>query len=222
MWYFSELRWGVVLRPVCALVRVAFRATDVRLCVGASSVRRGLKASSIINVTAFRVASNVPLAPNGIPEYQCITHTRYDSSHVTNSVSVCHREANSAQCRPCVNSCDMNPPPNPLPTTTTTTPPIPFFCSSSPPPSRSRASEAPREGQRRRKVTAGRGGHAQDRTPSFPLHGGRDTRSMYEKLTMLNLQSSSNWSGPNNWYHDPTGIQTQHSTGERKKQGKNI
>lgn len=38
---------------------------------------------------------------------------------------------------------------------------------------------------------------------------------MYEKLTMLNLQSSSNWSGPNNWYHDPTAIQTQHSTGER-------
>uniref|UniRef100_A0A3Q2UWI0 Paired box protein Pax-6 n=1 Tax=Haplochromis burtoni TaxID=8153 RepID=A0A3Q2UWI0_HAPBU len=35
---------------------------------------------------------------------------------------------------------------------------------------------------------------------------------MYEKLTMLNLQSSSNWSGPNNWYHDPTAIQTQHST----------
>uniref|UniRef100_A0A673CVY7 Paired box protein Pax-6 n=1 Tax=Sphaeramia orbicularis TaxID=375764 RepID=A0A673CVY7_9TELE len=27
---------------------------------------------------------------------------------------------------------------------------------------------------------------------------------MYEKLTMLNLQSGSNWSGPNNWYHDPT------------------
>ncbi|XP_053269083.1 paired box 10 isoform X1 [Pleuronectes platessa] len=35
---------------------------------------------------------------------------------------------------------------------------------------------------------------------------------MYEKLTMLNLQSGSNWSGPNNWYHDPTGVQTQHST----------
>lgn len=46
------------------------------------------------------------------------------------------------------------------------------------------------------------------------LHGGWDARSMYEKLTMLNLQSSSNWSGPNNWYHDPTGVQTQHSTGE--------
>uniref|UniRef100_A0A087XEZ5 Paired box protein Pax-6 n=1 Tax=Poecilia formosa TaxID=48698 RepID=A0A087XEZ5_POEFO len=28
---------------------------------------------------------------------------------------------------------------------------------------------------------------------------------------MLNLQSGSNWSGPNNWYHDPTGVQTQHS-----------
>ena len=48
----------------------------------------------------------------------------------------------------------------------------------------------------------------------FSLHGGSDTRSMYEKLTMLNLQSGSNWSGPNNWYHDPTGVQTQHSTGE--------
>uniref|UniRef100_A0A8C6LTQ2 Paired box protein Pax-6 n=1 Tax=Nothobranchius furzeri TaxID=105023 RepID=A0A8C6LTQ2_NOTFU len=34
---------------------------------------------------------------------------------------------------------------------------------------------------------------------------------MYEKLTMLNLQSGSNWSGPNNWYHDPTGVQTQHN-----------
>uniref|UniRef100_A0A8C5GYW2 Paired box protein Pax-6 n=1 Tax=Gouania willdenowi TaxID=441366 RepID=A0A8C5GYW2_GOUWI len=37
--------------------------------------------------------------------------------------------------------------------------------------------------------------------------------SMYEKLTMLNLQNGSNWSGPNNWYHDPTGVQTQHSSG---------
>lgn len=46
--------------------------------------------------------------------------------------------------------------------------------------------------------------------------GGLDTCSMYEKLTMLNLQSGSNWSGPNNWYHDPTGVQTQHSTGEWK------
>lgn len=53
------------------------------------------------------------------------------------------------------------------------------------------------------------------------LHGGRDARSMYEKLTMLNLQSSSNWSGPNNWYHDPTSIQTQHSTGESKKKKNN-
>ncbi|CAG07585.1 unnamed protein product, partial [Tetraodon nigroviridis] len=38
------------------------------------------------------------------------------------------------------------------------------------------------------------------------------TRSMYEKLTMLNLQSGANWSGHNNWYHDPTGVQTQHNT----------
>lgn len=48
------------------------------------------------------------------------------------------------------------------------------------------------------------------------LHGGLDTHSMYEKLTMLNLQSGANWSGPNNWYHDPTGVQTQHNTGELK------
>lgn len=34
---------------------------------------------------------------------------------------------------------------------------------------------------------------------------------MYEKLTMLNLQSGSNWTGPNNWYHDPASVQTQHS-----------
>lgn len=148
-----------MLQPVFALVHFSFRATDVRLCIGASSVRRGLKASSIINVTAFRVASNVPLPPDGIPEYQCITHTRNDSSRVTNSVSVCHREANSAQCRPCVNSCDRNPPPTP------------FFFSSphlpTHPPSRRRASEAPREGQRRQKVTAGRGGHEHSRTPSL-------------------------------------------------------
>uniref|UniRef100_A0AAV2LGM8 Paired box protein Pax-6 n=1 Tax=Knipowitschia caucasica TaxID=637954 RepID=A0AAV2LGM8_KNICA len=25
-------------------------------------------------------------------------------------------------------------------------------------------------------------------------------------------KSGSNWSGPNNWYHDPTGVQSQHST----------
>uniref|UniRef100_A0A3Q3K339 Paired box protein Pax-6 n=1 Tax=Monopterus albus TaxID=43700 RepID=A0A3Q3K339_MONAL len=31
---------------------------------------------------------------------------------------------------------------------------------------------------------------------------------MYEKLTMLNLQSGSNWSGPNSWYHDHTGLRT--------------
>uniref|UniRef100_A0A3Q1FJE6 Paired box protein Pax-6 n=1 Tax=Acanthochromis polyacanthus TaxID=80966 RepID=A0A3Q1FJE6_9TELE len=43
---------------------------------------------------------------------------------------------------------------------------------------------------------------------------------MYEKLTMLNLQSGSNWSGPNNWYHDPTGVQTQHSTGEKASAGR--
>lgn len=54
----------------------------------------------------------------------------------------------------------------------------------------------------------------QDWTPLTSTHVGLDARSMYEKLTMLNLQSGSNWSGPNNWYHDPTGVQTQHSSGE--------
>lgn len=42
---------------------------------------------------------------------------------------------------------------------------------------------------------------------------------MYEKLTMLNLQSGANWSGHNNWYHDPTGVQTQHNTGECVERG---
>lgn len=134
------------------LVSVSFRAKNVCMCAGASSVKIELKASSIINVMAFRVASNVPLAPHGIPEYQCITHTRYDSGHVTNSVSVCHHEANSAQCRPCVNSCDMNPS---------------FFSPSTPPTLQEEALEASRGGVRSRKVTPGRGGHAQDRTPSF-------------------------------------------------------
>ncbi|XP_046906723.1 paired box protein Pax-6-like [Hypomesus transpacificus] len=32
---------------------------------------------------------------------------------------------------------------------------------------------------------------------------------MYEKLTMLNLQSGSNWSGHNNWYHEPSATQSQ-------------
>ncbi|XP_027891397.1 paired box 10 isoform X2 [Xiphophorus couchianus] len=53
--------------------------------------------------------------------------------------------------------------------------------------------------------------HAEDGGSFISLHAGLDVRSMYEKLTMLNLQSGSNWSGPNNWYHDPTGVQTQHS-----------
>ncbi|KAM6951900.1 paired box protein Pax-6-like [Aplochiton taeniatus] len=35
---------------------------------------------------------------------------------------------------------------------------------------------------------------------------------MYEKLTMLNLQSGSNWTGANNWYHEPASVQTQHGT----------
>ncbi|XP_014875676.1 paired box 10 [Poecilia latipinna] len=56
-----------------------------------------------------------------------------------------------------------------------------------------------------------RGSHAEDGGSFISLHAGLDARSMYEKLTMLNLQSGSNWSGPNNWYHDPTGVQTQHS-----------
>ncbi|KAG9349978.1 hypothetical protein JZ751_026331 [Albula glossodonta] len=35
---------------------------------------------------------------------------------------------------------------------------------------------------------------------------------MYDKLTMLNLQSGSNWTGPNNWYHQPNAVPPQHST----------
>uniref|UniRef100_A0A8C7GFJ8 Homeobox domain-containing protein n=1 Tax=Oncorhynchus kisutch TaxID=8019 RepID=A0A8C7GFJ8_ONCKI len=35
---------------------------------------------------------------------------------------------------------------------------------------------------------------------------------MYEKLTILNLQSGLNWTEPNNWYHDLSTVQTQHST----------
>lgn len=73
------------------------------------------------------------------------------------------------------------------------------------------------EDRRRERGAKGDGKQRRTRTgqDSFiSLHGGLDTRSMYEKLTMLNLQSGSNWSGPNNWYHDPTGVQTQHSTGE--------
>ena len=37
---------------------------------------------------------------------------------------------------------------------------------------------------------------------------------MYEKLTMLNLQSGSNWSGHNNWYHEPSATQSQQGPGE--------
>ncbi|KAG9267410.1 paired box protein Pax-6-like [Astyanax mexicanus] len=35
---------------------------------------------------------------------------------------------------------------------------------------------------------------------------------MYEKLTMLNLQSSSNWNGPSDWYHQQNPVPAQHST----------
>ncbi|XP_072523168.1 paired box protein Pax-6-like [Salminus brasiliensis] len=35
---------------------------------------------------------------------------------------------------------------------------------------------------------------------------------MYEKLTMLNLQSSSNWNGPSDWYHQQNPVPTQHNT----------
>lgn len=37
-------------------------------------------------------------------------------------------------------------------------------------------------------------------------------RFMYENLTMLNLQNSSNWTGPNNWYHPADTINPQHGT----------
>ncbi|XP_048868906.1 paired box 10 isoform X2 [Brienomyrus brachyistius] len=35
---------------------------------------------------------------------------------------------------------------------------------------------------------------------------------MYEKLTMLNLQSGSTWTGPNNWYHESNAMPSQHNT----------
>ncbi|KAL7870054.1 hypothetical protein AOLI_G00140420 [Acnodon oligacanthus] len=35
---------------------------------------------------------------------------------------------------------------------------------------------------------------------------------MYEKLSMLNLQSSSNWNGPSDWYHQQNPVPAQHST----------
>eukprot|EP00063_Salmo_salar_P039938 XP_014014773.1 PREDICTED: paired box protein Pax-6-like [Salmo salar] len=34
---------------------------------------------------------------------------------------------------------------------------------------------------------------------------------MYEKLTIMNLQSGLNWTEPNNWYHDLTTVQAKHS-----------
>ncbi|XP_066520721.1 paired box protein Pax-6-like isoform X2 [Hoplias malabaricus] len=37
---------------------------------------------------------------------------------------------------------------------------------------------------------------------------------MYEKLTMLNLQSSSNWNGPSDWYHQQNPVSTQHTVSE--------
>ncbi|KAM9561818.1 uncharacterized protein ACWYII_025564 [Salvelinus alpinus] len=53
-------------------------------------------------------------------------------------------------------------------------------------------------------------------TPAFPVSKGRRERGgeriMYEKLTIMNLQSGLNWTEPNNWYHDLTTVQTQHST----------
>ncbi|KAL1263917.1 hypothetical protein QQF64_004272 [Cirrhinus molitorella] len=35
---------------------------------------------------------------------------------------------------------------------------------------------------------------------------------MFERLTMLNIQSNSNWSGANDWYHQQNTVPTQHST----------
>uniref|UniRef100_A0A8C2IER8 Paired box protein Pax-6 n=1 Tax=Cyprinus carpio TaxID=7962 RepID=A0A8C2IER8_CYPCA len=35
---------------------------------------------------------------------------------------------------------------------------------------------------------------------------------MFDNLTMLNLQNSSNWTGPNNWYHPADTITPQHGT----------
>ncbi|XP_016383526.1 paired box protein Pax-6-like [Sinocyclocheilus rhinocerous] len=35
---------------------------------------------------------------------------------------------------------------------------------------------------------------------------------MFERLTMLNIQSTSNWSGANDWYHQQNTVPSQHST----------
>ncbi|XP_055777023.1 paired box protein Pax-6-like isoform X2 [Salvelinus fontinalis] len=45
-----------------------------------------------------------------------------------------------------------------------------------------------------------------------PISGREGEHIMYEKLTIMNLQSGLNWTEPNNWYHDLTTVQTQHST----------
>ncbi|CAB1312063.1 unnamed protein product, partial [Coregonus sp. 'balchen'] len=104
---------------------------------------------------------------------------------VTNSISVCHREANSPQCRSCLNSCDINPP-------SFSSLPTPAFP----------VSKGRREGRGSRVRREAREG--------WKSSGGE--RIMYEKLTIMNLQSGLNWTEPNNWYHDLTTVQTQHST----------
>ncbi|XP_016334793.1 paired box protein Pax-6-like, partial [Sinocyclocheilus anshuiensis] len=35
---------------------------------------------------------------------------------------------------------------------------------------------------------------------------------MFERLTMLNIQSTSNWSGANDWYHQQNAVPSQLST----------
>eukprot|EP00064_Thunnus_orientalis_P019350 superscaffoldBa00004804_g19467 len=50
-------------------------------------------------------------------------------------------------------------------------------------------------------------------TPPQPTHPeGRIGGSKEGEREREEPKSGSNWSGPNNWYHDPTGVQTQHST----------
>lgn len=59
-------------------------------------------------------------------------------------------------------------------------------------------------------------GRARVKMFGVPISGRGGERIMYEKLTIMNLQSGLNWTEPNNWYHDLSTVQTHHSTGELK------